>query len=143
MPAATHGDLTDDDAVVHHRNGHGPGQREIGDTALKPGDPAFGGQLPGGEQLSPGIGDDHLRDVLVVGNGCNCLVCRDAVAEHERRLDRIAERTGQQVQVVAGIRAQRDHGDDDQRYGGHRNRDEGEAQMRATQHALQRRARHA
>jgi hypothetical protein len=95
--------VTDDDAVVQHECGHRPGQRKVGDSPLEPGDRTAGGQLPRREWPALAIRDDDLGHVLFVGDQPDRLGRRDAVAEHQRRLDRIAERAGQQVQIVAGI----------------------------------------
>jgi hypothetical protein len=35
MTLAAHFDVTDDDAVVQHQRGHGPGQRNAGDLPLE------------------------------------------------------------------------------------------------------------
>lgn len=95
------------------------------------------GRVEAGEQLAVFIKDRHLGDFFGLADLLQGFLYGHAVVEHHGGFQGVGQRTGNQLQVVAGIGTQRQQADQGQRQAGQAHGQQGHAQVGVMQEAAQ------
>ncbi|MCY1426179.1 hypothetical protein D9M71_419940 [compost metagenome] len=93
--------------------------------------------LPTGEQLVAVVEHFGIGHLFCRGNQCQSFIRRAAVVEDHGGFNGVIDRAGDQVQVVIGIHAQRQHAKHRQGNTGQAHRQQGHAQVATPQHCAQ------
>ncbi|MNR42471.1 hypothetical protein D3C85_1609910 [compost metagenome] len=86
------------------------------------------------------VEDPGFGHFLGTGDQRQRLIGRSAVVKHHRRFHGVADRAGDQVQVVVGVDTQGEHAQQGQGYAGQAHGEQGDAEVATAQHRAQGRA---
>lgn len=134
-------DFADLLAFVGDRQFNGLRHRPACDHLLQTVQWAVFGMVPVGQQPAVLIQNFGFRHLFIGGDQHQRLARGAAIVKHYRRLHRIADGAGDQVQIVVGVGAQRKQSDQRQEDAGGADGDQRQAQVHALQHLAQRRSR--
>ncbi|MNC27168.1 hypothetical protein D3C75_753320 [compost metagenome] len=96
--------------------------------------------LPMRQLLAFVVEDPGFGHFLGTGDQRQRLIGRSAVVKHHRRFHGVADRAGDQVQVVVGVDTQGEHAQQGQGYAGQAHGEQGDAEVATAQHRAQGRA---